>query len=210
MKFAVVLFLSFLLHLASFANAQSPVSSDSAAPAGGRREVNVTSDSLPGWIPSEEQETLALTAMNDYFSAMDNEKYTQAFGMMTEIMRQSLPEDEFLDYKRAFHAQAGPLKDRQIVKVTWTRDSANAPLPGVYAAVDVASHFANIDRHCGFVVLYQKPSGGSFEIMREESNFIGNSQAKDIVAKKSQAALDNIWATMATNCPNYADTGAAR
>ena len=82
---------------------------------------------------------------------------------------------------------------RNILRITWTKDPAAAPFPGVYVAVDIAAHFGNVDRHCGYVVLYQRPSGGEFEIMREESNFIDNATAEAIERQQSRAVLDRSW-----------------
>jgi hypothetical protein len=76
----------------------------------------------------------------------------------------------------------------------------------VYAAVDIATRFANVDRHCGFVVLYQKSPGQDFEIMRQESNFIDNATAQNVERQQSRAALDHMWAGLAKNCPNYPST----
>jgi hypothetical protein len=97
---------------------------------------------------------------------------------------------------------------RDILKVTWTKDPAAAPFRGVYAAIDIASQFVRIDRHCGFVVLYQKPSGGDFEILRQERNFIDNATAAKIEQEQSRGALDHIWAALAVNCPNYPGSAA--
>jgi hypothetical protein len=58
------------------------------------------------------------------------------------------------------------------------------------AAVDIATRFSTVDRYCGYVILYQKPSGGDFEVMREEINYIDNATAAKIEQEQSRAALD--------------------
>jgi hypothetical protein len=98
---------------------------------------------------------------------------------------------------------------RTILKVTWTKDPAAAPFPGVYAAIDIATHFVNVDRHCGYVVLCQRPSGGDFEVMRQESNFIDNTTAEKVERQQSRVALDKSWAALAGNCPNYGSTASS-
>jgi hypothetical protein len=89
------------------------------------------------------------------------------------------------------------------LKVTWTKDPAQAPLPGIYAAIDLAGQFANVDRDCGFMVLYQPPAGGDFTIMRRENNYLANVTARNIEEKQSKAAVTKIWAELARHCPNY-------
>jgi len=81
--------------------------------------------------------------------------------------------------------------------------AAQAPLPGVYAAVDIVRGFANVDRYCGFLVLYQTPSGGDFKVMREELSFLDNGMAKTIQQQHSQAEVDKLWARLSAKCPNY-------
>jgi Protein of unknown function (DUF4019) len=167
------------------------------------REVNITNDSAPGWLPSRVQEEQVLKRTSDYFSAVDQQQYERAYAMMAEVNRNLLPLAQFIQQNRDFHERSGTLLRRNILKVTWTKDPTAAPFRGVYAAIDIATQFANIDRHCGYVVLYQRPSGGDFEVMRQESNFIDNATAATIEREKTRPVLDRTWATLAPNCPNY-------
>jgi hypothetical protein len=199
-----------LVALADATAAAAQTSPQAEGPEGNsaRREINVTGDSAPGWLPSIADEQQVLTASANYFRALDGEQYQTAYAMLAEINRTSQPITQFTDHNRQFHQKSGSLVQRRIVKITWTKDPAQAPFPGVYAAIDVAARFANVDRYCGYIVLYRKPAGGPFEVMREESNFIDNATADAIVHKQSQAVLDTAWARLSANCPNFA-TGAA-
>jgi hypothetical protein len=188
------------------ATAQNAPAGDPVAKPGTRHELDITSDSAPGWLPSTSQDPQVLVRTNDYFSALDQQQYQRAYAMMTEANRNLLSLAQFIRQNQEFHERSGPLVQRNILRITWTKDPAAAPFPGVYAAVDVAARFANVDRHCGYVVLYQGPSGGEFEVMREESNFIDNATAKAIERQQSGAFLDRSWAKLAANCPNYGAT----
>jgi Protein of unknown function (DUF4019) len=172
--------------------------SSNASPA-----INITSDSAPGWLPSERQRQDVIKSAGDYLSALDESRYEAAYAMMSESNRRTVPFERFIDARQKFHARSGSLKQRSILKVTWTRNPAAAPLPGIYAAIDVASRYENIDRHCGYVVLYKKTDGENFQVMRQESNFIDNAMAQKIEQQKSRAELDKLWAKLAANCPNY-------
>lgn len=167
-------------------------------------EINITSDSSPGWRPSESQRRDVIKVATEFFSGLDEGQYERAYAMMAEPNRRSLPMQQFLSQNQTFYARSGALKQRTILKVTWTKDPPKGPFPGVFAAVDIASQYANVDRHCGYVVLYQKTDNDRFEIMRQESNFIDNATAQGIEQKKSRAELDKLWAGLAVNCPNYA------
>jgi hypothetical protein len=179
------------------------------APSNAPAAINITSDSAPGWLPSERQRRDVIKSANDYFSALDEGRYDGAYAMMSEGNKHAVPFGQFLDRSQALHARSGALRQRSILKVTWTKDPAAAPLPGIYAAIDVASRYENIDRHCGYVVLYQKNEGDDFQVMRQEANFIDNAMALKIEQEKSRAELDRLWAKLAANCPNY-DAGSAK
>jgi hypothetical protein len=166
-------------------------------------EINIRSDSEPGWLPSEDQRRDAIKSAADFFSRLDAGRYDGAYAMMSEPNRRALPLQQFVRENQEFRYRAGPLKQRNLLKITWAKDPAAAPIRGVYAAIDIASQYANIDRHCGFVVLYQKSPGDGFEVMRQESNFIDNLSAQKIERQRSRAELDKAWATLAANCPNY-------
>jgi Protein of unknown function (DUF4019) len=172
-------------------------------------EISVTNDSVPGWLPSERQRRDVIKSANDYLSGLDEGRYDGAYVMMSELNKRGMPFEQFVRQSQSFHARSGSLKQRNFLKVTWTKDSAAAPLPGVYAAIDIASRYGNIDRHCGYVVLYQKSENDSFQVMRQESNFIDNVMAQKIEQQKSRAELDKIWARLAANCPNY-DAGSSK
>lgn len=185
--------------------AETSPTQDSARPPP-QREVNVTSDSAPGWLPSRIQEEQVLKETSDYLSAIDQGQYERAYAMMAEVYRNSLSLVRFIQLNREFRERSGTLMQRNILKITWTKDPASGPFRGVYAAIDIATQFENVDRHCGFVILYQRASGGDFEIMRQESNFIDNATAAKLEREKTRADLDRVWATLSANCPNYRST----
>jgi hypothetical protein len=67
----------------------------------------------------------------------------------------------------------------------------------------LVSHFANIDRHCGYIVLYQPDSLASFRVARQEDGFITNGQVRQIERTQSREAAEVLWAQIAGKCPNY-------
>jgi hypothetical protein len=166
------------------------------------REINVTPDSAPGWLPSVELEKSASDTATDYLGKMDRERYADAYALRSDFDRQE-SFAAFSDRVRAFNARAGAVVERRLVKTTWTKDPAHAPAPGIYAAIDFVSGFQNIDRDCGYLVLYQPPTGGGFKIMREENNFLDNATARAIAQRQSNAEVEKAWAKASANCPNY-------
>ena len=122
---------------------------------------------------------------------------------MEASQKNSEPFDAFAKRQSTLKDQAAPVKERRIAKITWTKEPALAPAAGIYAAVDLVSRFANIDRHCGYIVLYQSDARAPFLVTRREDNYMTNDQAHQIELKRSQKAVDETWAQLARYCPNY-------
>lgn len=165
--------------------------------------VNVTLDSMPGWLPSEDLERQARQTAIDFIADMDSGRYAEAYAFLADLHRRDQPFSAFSERLRQFNALAGAVIERRIVTVTWTKNPAHAPLSGVYVALDLVSRFANIDRHCGFLVLYQAASGGPFQVMREENNFLDNAAAARVAKQSSSAMVDTTWSRLSAHCPGY-------
>jgi len=180
---------------AMFFSASSAQSDETAAkPA--PRVINITTDSAPGWLPSVAQGDMAEQTARDYLAAEDAGRAEDAYGYFADLNKQNTSLADYKTNIEKMNAEIGPVIERRIVKVTWTKDSPQAPIPGVYAAIDLVSRFANADRYCGFLILYQASAGGDFKVMREEANFMNNQTA-------SASGADEAWAKLSTNCPNY-------
>jgi hypothetical protein len=187
-----------------FINPDLAVSADAgSAPGSTPRVVNVTSDSEHGWIPSVALEQQAVKTAMDFLADMDKGAAAEAYAFLADLERKEEPFPAFSDDLRKFNKQAGSVVERRIATITWTKNPANAPIPGIYVSLDQVSRFANIDRHCGYLVLYQAPSGGNFRVMRRENNFMDNGIAADMAKRSSPAAVDAEWANVSSHCPGY-------
>ena len=141
-------------------------------------------------------------AVGKFLAAKDGGQAAEAYAMLSDLDKAHQPFADFASALEVFNHRAGAVLERRVVAVNWTKNPAQAPLPGIYAAVDIVSRFAEIDRDCGFLVLYQSPSGGDYRIMREEDNILDNATAR----KMSSAEADAAWAKLSANCPNYVAT----
>jgi hypothetical protein len=168
-----------------------------------KNEINLTPDSSPGWTPTTEQRQRVIQTVEMFLGAVEEARYGEAYGMLSEINQRNQTLAQFSQNAQTFHGQAGPLKFWKVLKVTWTKDPAHAPSPGIYAVIDLAAQFANVDRDCGYIVLYQRPAGGDFTIMHRENNYLDNATAQDIERKHSKAEVANVWGQMSRYCPNY-------
>jgi hypothetical protein len=166
-------------------------------------EINVTSDSSPGWMPGPEQRQRAIKTVEMFLGAVEGGRYAEAYELLSEINKRDRTPAKFAQDAQQFRALAGPVKFWRVLKITWTKDSARAPSPGIYAAVDLTAQFANVDRDCGYMVLYQRPAVGDFIIMRRENNYLDNATARSIEEKQSKAEVAKIWGQLSRHCPNY-------
>lgn len=169
-----------------------------------KRQLNLTTDSAPGWRPSEALEAQARQAATDYMADEDAGRYDQAYARQSEAHRARLSLDDYRKIAAGLADQTGPAVERHVTTITWTKDPSNndpahAAPPGVYAAVDLAGRYAKADRYCGYLVLYQPPDGGDFTVMREEANMLDNATAKSLGPKAAKAA----WAEASASCPHY-------
>jgi hypothetical protein len=166
-------------------------------------QINVTTDSAPGWLPTVDQIEQVRRTTRDFLAAKEAGRAMDAYALLAEGDKKDQPFEVFADGIARFNRKAGPAKETRIVKVTWTKDPAQAPAPGIYAALDITSRYENIDRYCGYIVLYQAPTGGGFRVTREEANFLDNATARTIEKQHSRADVDKAWSQLIAHCPNY-------
>ena len=198
----------FWIFAAALASAIVAISSIAAAATleispGTLNEINVTSDSSPGWVPTPEQQRRALAFVQAYLAAIESGRYAEAYALQHEVNKRAQTLEQFSQAAQNFTARAGSNKFWRVLKITWTKDPAKAPFPGIYAAVDLAGQFVNVDRDCGYMILYQPSPSSDFLLMRRENNYMDNATARQIEAQRSRAELQRLWAELSRHCPNY-------
>lgn len=166
---------------------------------GAINEIFVTSDSESGWTPSPAQQRAAEQTVTAFLAALDNGRANEAHALLTEANWPDQPLAKYAERLTLFNVVAGAVKARRIVRVTWSKNPSAAPAPGVYAAVDLVSRFAEIDRHCGFLVLYSPKGDDAFRVVRQEDNYVTNAQYRDGGGEK----MDRVWEGLSANCPNH-------
>jgi Protein of unknown function (DUF4019) len=167
-------------------------------------EINVTRDSEPGWYPSPELEQRAKSTTEKYLVKFDKGKFADAYAMMAEAFKGNSSEAQFIQFGERILNSTGAILTRKFLKTTWTKNPANGPFKGTFAAIDIASEYTKTKRSCGYIVLYLPPDSKDFQVMRLENNFLTDATAVAIAKQKSQKALDDQWLKMSANCPNYA------
>jgi hypothetical protein len=144
-----------------------------------------------------------MDAAKAYLGAKDGDQLEVAYRMLAPGNQALQTQEQYSSEQKALYQRSGPVEERRYVKVTWTKDPAQAPGPGIYVAMDLVTRFARAQRSCGYLVLFQPPGGGPFKIAREETNTFFDDDAAEIEKRQSRAAVDSAWAKLAANCPNY-------
>ncbi len=138
------------------------------------------------WRPTAAQAQRVERQTYAYFAAKDTGKYQEAYSLLSPTQKSTIPLDRWTALTAKFNSEAGDVRNRRIKKVTWYKDPPRTE-PGIYAAADFVSQFANVDIHCGYVVWHEQPDG-SFLLVREEQNSI----SKDIQQQLKPGELEKI------------------
>lgn len=120
----------------------------------------------PNWRPSAEQQRAVLAMTERFFRLKDAGDYQQVRTFVSE----AFPFDHWLAAAEKFNKQSGELRQRTIQRVTWYKDRPDAPLPGVYVAVDFSGQFTNLEIYCGYLV-WHEGQDGTFRLTRQEENY---------------------------------------
>jgi hypothetical protein len=169
--------------------------------------VSAVPESRPVWQPTDSQIEDVRATAEAFFAAKDTEQAAGAYKLQTDSLKQTYPIDKYTEDLLKFHRLSGDAKKRQVIAVTWSKDPAQAPAPGIYATLDFVAQFENIDRYCGYLILYQPPTGGPFLVAHEQFAFLDNATAKSIEQHQGPAGADDVWAKMSARmCPNYRKT----
>jgi len=130
------------------------------------------------WRPTSAQIDLVQRQTYAYFSARDSGKVEEAYSRFAASFKQNVSFEQWSGHLSDTRSRLGEVGSRRIRKITWYQDPPQGP-PGIFAAVDFSSQFANTAVHCGFVA-WRQEGDGSFMLVREEENFIGKAQAQSM------------------------------
>lgn len=159
---------------------------------GYRQEFQCVDDAAPvaavvpdDWKPSETDIAAGRSFALRYFELRDAAEYDKAFAMIEPGVE---AHEDWVRRAKTFSAEAGPVQQRAIVKLTWYVNPAGAPKPGVYLAVDHAARFPRLDTYCGYLILHRDAAAG-YAITREETNILRSDPAGTPQQLESSRAL---------------------
>lgn len=168
-----------------------------------QREINISSESAHGWLPSVEQEAQASRVLAEFLAALDSGSFQTAYDLTNDGFKAQQAWTDFAARQAELKSNLGEPLARQTLKVTWSKDPKSAPKPGIYAAVDLSARFSNADRYCGYVILRQPSEGEPFRVNNALAAYLDNETARTITRTQSSAHLEAAWREAASACPNF-------
>lgn len=134
-------------------------------------------------IPDAALQRRVTDASYAYFSDKDAGRYDAAYTRFAASVRTYLTLELYRSEAANFNITAGGKGERRIVRLTWERDPADAPTPGLYVAADFVSRFPNLRLHCGYL-MWRQETDGTFRIVREEQSFLDEQAARAMTPER--------------------------
>ena len=116
------------------------------------------------------REAEAVKFANEWLDLVDQGNDVASFELLTSTFQRNLTANSWRQAIVGTNAKLGARISRKLRRVVWYDNSANAPLPGLYAAVEFDSVFENADQHFQYVVLHSQRDE-PFRVMRNETTF---------------------------------------
>ncbi|MEA3013439.1 MAG: hypothetical protein QOD42_1984 [Sphingomonadales bacterium] len=135
------------------------------------------------WRASDADRQAVVDSTLAYLQAKDGGRYDAAWAFLTPGNRQRFPLAAWSEEARAFNASAGAVAERRVTRLTWYDNPPAAGEPGIYAAVDFTSDFANLHFLCGFLIWRRQEDGG-WRLAREEQNMVSRAEAPELTAEQ--------------------------
>jgi hypothetical protein len=101
---------------------------------------------------------------------VDDGKADEALGLLSPTFQRNLTAKSWRDAIAGTRAQLGARQSKSLRRIVWYENPQNAPLPGLYAAVEFDSVFDNAGKHFRYVILHSQ-DGAPFKVMRNEATF---------------------------------------
>lgn len=120
-----------------------------------------------GWQPGPADMKAIMDLTARYFEARDSGRFRDAWSLLTPSMQALSPFPDWLAAHKGFNERSGGGLRRGPVKVTWYDNPPNAPVGGIFAAVDFVGKADKLRIICGYLVWLRQPDG-SWRITREE------------------------------------------
>lgn len=120
-----------------------------------------------GWKPGPADMKAVRDLTVRYFEARDSGRFRDAWNLLTPSMQALSAFSDWEAAHKGLNQRSGGGVRRGPVKVTWYDNPPNAPLGGIFAAVDFVGRADKLQVICGYLMWLRQPDG-SWRLTREE------------------------------------------
>jgi hypothetical protein len=130
--------------------------------------VGANAQNAPG--PEHPRYTEAVEFASKWRDLVDEGNDIESFRALTLTFQRNLTPASWREAIGTTRARLGSRLQRNLRRVVWYDNPANAPLPGLYAAIEFDSIYENASKHFQYVMLHSQ-GGAPFKVMRNEETF---------------------------------------
>ena len=120
----------------------------------------------------------ALRFSNDWLDQFVAGNSDATFDLLAPTFQRNLTREVWRKEVEKERADLGKQTSRTLRRIVWYQDPANAPLPGLYAAVEYDSVFENSDLHFQYLMLHSQDNL-PFRVMRREVILVRKKARRD-------------------------------
>lgn len=128
----------------------------------------------PGWRPAPTDDAAVRATTETFFAAREAGRFDDAYRLYDRTMQATSSAAEFAETARRLNAERGRRRALRTVAVTWYDQPPNAPVPGVYAAVDFVGDYENAHVMCGYALWLLQPDRTWRMVTLVENIFLRN------------------------------------
>jgi hypothetical protein len=120
----------------------------------------------------------AVKFASNWRDLIDEGKHEEAYSYLSPTFQKNLTTESWKNAVGGTRIELGARLSRSLRRVVWYDNPVNAPLPGLYAAVEFDSVFENARTHFQFIILHSQ-NGAPFKVMRNESTITLNTSSTE-------------------------------
>jgi hypothetical protein len=173
--------------------------------------IGQTSQSIA--LHPREQEAIGVAS--DWLDLVEGGDDKKSYAMLAPIFQRSLTPVSWRMSVAERNVKSGKRLSRMLRRVVWYDNPTDAPLPGLYAAVEFDSKFENTDQHFQFVILHSQ-GGAPFLVMRNEvtaalkKSSEGASTAQLVVPDNISNTYDVRWRRLSGDADRLTNTSSGQ
>jgi hypothetical protein len=116
---------------------------------------------------------------NAYLDNLEASNFDVSYSMLSQTMKEMSTFEEWKAQITKFREASGPMRERDIWRITLYVDPPSAPIPGIYIAADYEESYESVPFQCGYF-MWLEGETGSYSIIREESGYLDKETALNI------------------------------